>query len=41
MEKRNKNKGYSDDAPMTVYKSLSFGEFLNIDNPYPIFIQYN
>lgn len=41
MEKRRHRTGYSDDAPLTVYKTLPFEEFLTIDNPFPVFIEYN
>lgn len=41
LEKRRHRTGYSDDAPLTVYKTLPFEEFLTIDNPFPVFIEYN
>jgi hypothetical protein len=38
LEKRRRRQGYSDDAPMTLYKEIEFENFLAVDNPYPVFL---
>lgn len=41
MEVRRSRGGYADDAPMHLYKEVTFGEFIEADNPFPIFKEYN
>lgn len=33
--------GYAEDAPLSVYKGISLTDFLNKENPYPVFMEYN
>lgn len=41
MQKRKKRSGYADDAPMGLFSKLSFTKFLEADNPFILFIEYN
>lgn len=41
MEVKKSRGGYDDDAPMHLYRVTSLGEFVNADNPFPIFKEFN
>jgi prolyl oligopeptidase PreP (S9A serine peptidase family) len=40
-EKRRRRTGYDADAPMVLYKTLHFDEFMKAHNPFPLFLEYN
>ena len=39
-EKR-KRRLIDDDAPLTMFKKITLEDFVNVSNPYPVFIEYN
>ena len=41
LEKRRRRSGYANDAPLTVYKTLSFADFMAAKNPFPPFLENN
>lgn len=41
MKKRTNREGFSDSAPMLVFKTMDFEDFLKVENPFPIFIEYS
>jgi hypothetical protein len=41
MEVRRSRGGYADDAPMHLYKEATLESFIQADNPFPIFKEFN
>lgn len=41
MAKRRKRVGYGDNVKQTVFQSITFEDFLNIDNPFAVFLTHN
>lgn len=41
MKQRVNRQGYSDTAPMSVFKTMDLDDFLKVDNPFPVFMEYS
>eukprot|EP01015_Nassula_variabilis_P020799 TRINITY_DN363_c0_g1_i3.p1 TRINITY_DN363_c0_g1~~TRINITY_DN363_c0_g1_i3.p1 ORF type:complete len:951 (+),score=305.80 TRINITY_DN363_c0_g1_i3:127-2979(+) len=40
-EKRRHRGGYADDAPQSMYREIDIEQFINAENPFPIFMEFN
>ena len=41
LEKRRWRGGYDDNAPQSLYRRMPLSEFLQVENPFPVFLEYN
>eukprot|EP01017_Pseudomicrothorax_dubius_P028190 TRINITY_DN3334_c0_g1_i2.p1 TRINITY_DN3334_c0_g1~~TRINITY_DN3334_c0_g1_i2.p1 ORF type:complete len:816 (-),score=275.40 TRINITY_DN3334_c0_g1_i2:86-2533(-) len=41
LERRRHRQGYADDAPQSLFRRLSFDDFLKVSNPFAVFVDYN